>query len=131
MWWLGYDFTILKQVETRVLSAHTFFSLLFFCFVTYVCKSINHGGDKDIYISRRIYMWNNKTDNIRCVVYFLCTSLLYKKKHVSMRINVLPQRCSSNNTTKNTHQDNSEKSCFNTLLHDTVSLCMSLQTSAT
>ena len=28
----------------------TFFSLLFFCFVTYVCKSPNHGGSKDIYI---------------------------------------------------------------------------------
>ena len=29
----------------------TFFSLLFFCFVTYVCKSPNHGGNKYIYIS--------------------------------------------------------------------------------
>ena len=28
----------------------TFFSLLSFCFVTYVCKSPNHGGNKDIYI---------------------------------------------------------------------------------
>ena len=27
-----------------------FFSLLFFCFVTHVCKSPNHGGNKDIYI---------------------------------------------------------------------------------
>ena len=24
MWWLGYDFTILKQVETRVLYVHTY-----------------------------------------------------------------------------------------------------------
>jgi len=32
----------------------TFFSLLFFCFVTYVCKSPNHGGNKDIYINLKI-----------------------------------------------------------------------------
>ena len=34
----------------------TFFSLLFFWFVTYVCKSPNHGGNKDIYIYiKRLY----------------------------------------------------------------------------
>ena len=67
-------------------------------------------------------MWNNKTDNVRCVVYFLCTSLLYEKKHVSMLINVLPQRCSSNNTTKTHNKTMGNESCVNTLLHDTVSL---------
>ena len=67
----------------------TFFSLLFFCFVTYVCKSPNHWGNKDIYI---MYIYslifffmlqtpnNYKSINLRTKRYFDFMSRLEMSK---------------------------------------------------